>query len=309
MSHRIFISYRRTDQAGFAGRLFDRIDDDPELKGAAFMDVEGITPGHDYESVLKQRLSDCDVILAVIGDRWLSVTDATGRPRLEQEDDIVRRELVEAFSTGKRVIPILIDSTPHLAPNQLPDPLRPLANCQSLLLTHRHFDLEAGRIIDAVKAALQLAESSRATQKKRSWDRATFLQSATETSGEATAEKLTTVMDWAERQPFGFRWGSGQKYGSFMLVSQRTGQPLFYGYVKGDCNLYLDNLEKACILPGIQAREAALGKLNTIPGIFIPLDRAGDQYPAFQIAHVEPANVPKLLGVLEEILLPDTGAA
>jgi hypothetical protein len=44
---RVFISYRRDDSAGYAGRLFDwlkqRWDD-----GSILMDIETITPGEDF---------------------------------------------------------------------------------------------------------------------------------------------------------------------------------------------------------------------------------------------------------------------
>ncbi len=302
MSDRIFISYRRSDQAGFAGRLFDRINADPELEEAAFMDVEGVAAGHDFEQVLPDHLGGCDVVLAIIGDRWHAPTDTAGSTRLHLENDIVRRELTDALSMGKHVIPVLIDSSQHPRADELPESLRPLANCQSLQLTHRHFDADASRIVNAVKLALAQAESSRAAKKKRTWERASFLKSVADTRDPATSQKMASIIDWALGRPIGFKWGSGQKYGSFMLASQTTGQTLLYVYGTGDCHVYLANLEKSGILPDLEAREQALRKLNSVPGILMPLQRAKDQYPAFQIAQVDLANIPRLIDVLGEIL-------
>lgn len=71
---------------------------------------------------------------------------------------------------------------------------------------------------------------------------------------------------------------------------------------------HLDGLEKSGILPGLEARELALDKLSRVPGIVMQVHRAKEQYPAFQIGHVDPTDMPRLLAVLGEILMPG-GAA
>jgi hypothetical protein len=305
---RIFISYRRMDQAGFAGRLFDWINRDPELEDSAFMDVDGIAAGQNYEQVLRDRLANCDIVIAIIGDRWLSAADESGQVRLMQEHDIVRHELVAAFSMGKRVMPVLVDNTRHPTASQLPEPLHPLVTCQSLMLTHRTFDADAPRIISEAKEALRQAEASRAATKKRLWDRASFLQALTDSRGAATAEKMAQIIDWGRSISIGFKWGSGQKYGSFMLAAPDTGLSLFYGSTTGECYVYLENLQKSGRLADLAARERALRTLNEVHGILIPLHRAKDQYPGFQIGQVELADVPRLLRALEQVLSSSKGS-
>lgn len=68
MPQGIFISYRRDDTSGFAGRLFDRLAD-TFSREQLFMDVESIEPGANFADVLSQRVSDSDVLLVLIG-RW-----------------------------------------------------------------------------------------------------------------------------------------------------------------------------------------------------------------------------------------------
>jgi hypothetical protein len=49
------------------------------------------------------------VLLALVGEEWLTITDADGRRRLDDPDDFVRLEIEAALTRNVRVIPILID--------------------------------------------------------------------------------------------------------------------------------------------------------------------------------------------------------
>ena len=70
MTGKIFINYRRGDDPGNTGRLFDRLQDvfEPEQ---LFIDVDNIAPGLDFVRVLNDRVAECDVVLAVIGKSWV----------------------------------------------------------------------------------------------------------------------------------------------------------------------------------------------------------------------------------------------
>ena len=78
----IFISYRRDDSAGFAGRLFDRLADQFG-RDRVFMDVDTIAPGHDFAADIESALAECDACVVLIGRNWLTIKDAGGRPRLD----------------------------------------------------------------------------------------------------------------------------------------------------------------------------------------------------------------------------------
>jgi hypothetical protein len=54
------------------------------------MDVDSIEPGLDFVAVLNEQVSQCDLLLAVIGRGWLNATDANGARRLDNSDDFVR---------------------------------------------------------------------------------------------------------------------------------------------------------------------------------------------------------------------------
>jgi TIR domain len=94
---RVFISYRREDAAYAAGWLFDRL---AEQFGAdqVFKDVDSIPPGDDFVEVITAAVASCNVMLVLIGDRWLTLTDEQGRPRLDNSDDFVRLEIEAALA-------------------------------------------------------------------------------------------------------------------------------------------------------------------------------------------------------------------
>ena len=145
----IFISYRRSEDAAFAGRLFDRLER-TFRREALFMDVDSIAPGQDFVSILKARVAECDVLLALIGRGWLTATDEAGRRRLNNAEDFVRIEIEAALTQRKRVIPVLIDDVPMPRAEELPEELKPLVRCQAIRLSHDRFRADCDRLIRAL---------------------------------------------------------------------------------------------------------------------------------------------------------------
>jgi hypothetical protein len=155
----IFISYRRGQDAGFAGRLFDRLER-TFRREALFMDVDSIAPGEDFVSILEARVAECDVLLALIGRGWLTATDEAGRRRLDNPEDLVRIEIATALAQAKRVIPVLIDDVPMPRSEDLPEILRPLVRRQATRLSHDRFKADSDRLICALKQVLVAAETA-----------------------------------------------------------------------------------------------------------------------------------------------------
>jgi hypothetical protein len=163
MTGRIFINYRRGDDPGYTGRLFDRLQDAfaPEQ---LFLDVDNIAPGLDFVRVLDERVAECDVVLAVIGKGWLDARDAKGARRLEDPDDFVRIEIASALSQDKRVIPVLVGDAAMPRPDELPEALRPLARRNAVRLTHERFRTDMQGLIKALQQALGEIHGHGATQ-------------------------------------------------------------------------------------------------------------------------------------------------
>jgi hypothetical protein len=149
---RIFISYRREDSAPHAGRLNDRL---CLAFGAdrVFMDIDDIPLGQNFTAALRENVRAADVVLTVIGPKWLSMAGEDGRRRLDDENDFVRFEVAEALRQGKRVIPILVNDTPMPKAAELPDDLQPLLVCQALHLADARFNRDVADLIRALGGA------------------------------------------------------------------------------------------------------------------------------------------------------------
>lgn len=160
MTGKIFINYRRGDDPGHTGRLFDRLQDVFEPQ-ELFLDVDNIAPGLDFVRVLNERVAECDVVLAVIGKGWIDARDATGARRLDDPDDFVRIEITSALNQGKRVIPVLVGDAQMPRPEELPEVLRPLARRNAVRLTHERFRADTQGLIKALRQSLEEIEALR----------------------------------------------------------------------------------------------------------------------------------------------------
>ena len=123
---RIFISYRRSDSADVAGRIYDRLTGHFG-DGAVFQDVEDIPLGMDFSEHITAVVSKCDAFLAIIGPRWLDAVDDQGRRRLDNPADNVRIEIESGLNRKIPLIPILVSGAAMPREAALPDTLRKLA--------------------------------------------------------------------------------------------------------------------------------------------------------------------------------------
>jgi hypothetical protein len=159
-----FISYRRDDAAGYAGRLHEALE--RRLGGELiFRDVDTLEPGHDFVEAIETSVRECQVFLAIIGREWLDATDAAGRRRLDQPHDYVRREVAAALGhPGVRVIPVLIEGATMPAPEALPEDIRPLTRRHAMNLRDDAWDHDVDRLASAIAGP---AASARASLKPR----------------------------------------------------------------------------------------------------------------------------------------------
>jgi hypothetical protein len=141
----IFISYRRDDSAGFAGRLYDRL---VSRYGAdrLFMDIDTIRPGHDFADDIAAALSESAVCLVLIGRRWESITLADGKRRLEDPNDFVRLEVAAAIREGLTVIPVLLEGALPPSPSSLPEELQALSRRQAIELSSERWNYDVSRL-------------------------------------------------------------------------------------------------------------------------------------------------------------------
>jgi TIR domain-containing protein len=150
----IFISYRRDDSAGYAGRLYDRLAGHFGA-GRVFMDVEGIEPGTDFVTAIEQAVAACRVEVVIMGKDWLAATDAAGRRRLDDPHDFIRLETSAALARNIRVIPVLVEGATMPRADELPPELRPLTRRQAVEISHKQWDATTGELIRVLEPLLK----------------------------------------------------------------------------------------------------------------------------------------------------------
>jgi hypothetical protein len=140
---RVFLSYRRDDAGGYAGRLTDGLLQRLGPK-SVFQDVIGIGPGQDYAVAIDRALADSDAALVVIGPGWLTAATPQGTRRLLEADDYVHLELARALRRDIRVIPVLVGGAQLPEAAELPDDLQGLVQRQALELHNEtwHQDID-----------------------------------------------------------------------------------------------------------------------------------------------------------------------
>ena len=167
MSGQIFISYRRDDSAGWSGRLSDRLKNHFP-SNQIFMDVDTIDPGVDFVEAVEEVVSACDVLIAVIGSRWLTSSDRTGKRRLDIAEDLVRLEIATALKRGIRVVPVLVEGATMPEVGELPDDLKALVRRNALEIGHIRFDADSEHLVNAVERALAKATEQRERKENES---------------------------------------------------------------------------------------------------------------------------------------------
>lgn|GEM_PF-1181889 len=142
---RIFISYRRSDAEGFAGRLNDTLDA-YFGEGRVFRDIESIQGGSQFAEVIDSALSQADALIVLIGPGWLNATDSEGRSRLHDPDDFVALEIATALEREIPVYPVLVKGARMPTPDELPERLRRLSDFNAVSLATHNWKVDATRL-------------------------------------------------------------------------------------------------------------------------------------------------------------------
>jgi hypothetical protein len=159
---KVFVSYRRQDAAYPTGSLRSML---VGRFGAenVFKDVGPGRSAHEDSSTATERaILRSDVLLAVIGDRWLTATGVDGEPSLNAVDDYVRLEIEAALRYEVPVIAVLADSRMPRA-QELPPSIAPLASAEAFPLSPYYFVDDAHRVMDAVVDVFRRRRASEPT--------------------------------------------------------------------------------------------------------------------------------------------------
>jgi hypothetical protein len=212
-SGRIFLSYRREESAYPTAWLYDRLAD-RFGDGQVFKDVDSIELGDDFVEVITTAVGSCDVLLAVVGPRWLDATDEDGRRRLDDPDDFVRLEIDAALARNVRVIPILVDDARMPRATDLPPSLVRLVRRQALELSPNRFQLDTSRLLRVLEKTLAEVRTAQA-----------------QTAGTAAALSTSELpaapeqQEWAESRPTSSSSPAAPTVAATARLPSGSGQP------------------------------------------------------------------------------------
>lgn len=154
----IFISYRREDTAWPARCLYDRL---KSGLNPVFMDVGSIQAGDNFPNEIRYNMSNCGILLALIGHDWMGTGSVKRTRRIDAPEDWVHIEIKMAIEGNIWAVPVLIDGATMPRASDLPDSLRPLTEVHAFTLSHNSFDREIGDLtahVDAVRKGYRLLQ-------------------------------------------------------------------------------------------------------------------------------------------------------
>jgi TPR repeat protein len=158
---RIFISYRREDAAGDARGICDRLG---RSFGAAnvFMDVDRLLAGQRFDRQLDKALEQCDVLVAVIGSRWMELLSDYAQ---QDKRDYVRDEIAAALQRDIIVIPVMTGREANMPPlplaQNLPENIRDLVMYQKHTIAHETFGRDAADLVASLRLVLRARRGPR----------------------------------------------------------------------------------------------------------------------------------------------------
>jgi formylglycine-generating enzyme required for sulfatase activity len=166
MAGKIFVNYRRDDDPSAAARVRDGLVA-RFGKSSVFMDVDNLLAGQRFENELAKALAQCDVLLAVMGGRWMDLLKARAA---DDDRDYVREEIAEALRRGLIVVPVRVGREGQLPIlprlQDLPDDIRDLVHYQKHDVAHERFGRDIAELIEAITTIRTTNRPQRATPRR-----------------------------------------------------------------------------------------------------------------------------------------------
>jgi HAD superfamily hydrolase (TIGR01509 family) len=156
MSGKVFISYRRDDSSGYAHAVYNKLCEHLGQSQIIF-DVDTIEPGIDFIEFIEKALGTCDVLIALIGRSWLTVSDTRGR-KIDNPNDLVRLEIATALRRNIRLIPALLEGAHMPRADELPEDIQSLMRRNAIEISNSRFNTDMNILIRALSDILNIPE-------------------------------------------------------------------------------------------------------------------------------------------------------
>lgn len=156
---RIFISYRQSETQGVARKLCDALR--RHYGEQVFMNLAQVPLGSDFRQVVAQEVERSDLVLVLIGSRWLEIV----RSKATQSQDFVRTEIEIALARNILTVPVLLGEDAAMPQEEeLPPRIGRLAYLQAFrLIPEQDFEGQMQRLIAGLDHALALRSGAGGT--------------------------------------------------------------------------------------------------------------------------------------------------
>jgi TIR domain/PAN domain len=152
---KIFVSYRRDDAPGDARSIYERLGRSFGEENV-FMDVDQLLAGQRFDRELDKALAECDVLIAVIGARWMDLLSEYAQ---HGKRDYVQDEIAAALQRDIIVIPVMMGRESNMPSlplaKELPENIRDLLLYQKHNIAHESFGRDAAHLIAALQSLLR----------------------------------------------------------------------------------------------------------------------------------------------------------
>jgi TIR domain len=317
---RIFISYRRDDSAGHTGRIHDRLEREFG-RDVLFMDVDAIPLGTNFVKVIGEEVAKCDVLLAIIGPRWLDARAEDGERRLDNPHDFVRIEIAAALKRDIPVIPILLEGTRVPKAERLPHDLKDLALRAGLDVRHASFHSDMEKLILSLRdrkptkqAASTLSSGADAIDTTQTsaqrhatghvWDKTSLFEKLARAVGQKEMQIANQIYEWMRKGgKRRVKFGVGQE-GSVYPILTPSGIRINPVYLSSNGKLYFQfgSLKDKPVFGTVESRRALMTRINEIPDVGLT-DAELQKYPGIPLNLIaaDPDGLTKIMSVLHWI--------
>jgi hypothetical protein len=138
----VFVSYRRDDIGGYAGRIYDRLEQHFEV----FFDTNSIEPGRPLSDTIKKSIKSTDFLLVVLGDKSCEEFQ-----KKLATLDYVAEEIREAYAKNKMIIPILVNHATMVSVECLPKDILFFPELAAARITHDNFNSDMQKLIHTIR--------------------------------------------------------------------------------------------------------------------------------------------------------------
>ncbi len=147
----IFISYRRQDSQAEARNIWMVLKEAYRDRDMVFFDRDAIRAGDRWAREIAEKLASSSLVVAVIGNEWLTCQDEYGRRRIDDPEDWVRKEIQYALEHNITIVPALVNEARMPPRDSLPDVLRGLCDWQAVRLTEENWERDVLSILDRIR--------------------------------------------------------------------------------------------------------------------------------------------------------------